>query len=203
MKYYNFDEVQKTAKQNKGFVMGEHEAGRKHHELIRAVLNSINDELISSTSCATASVFKGDSDDREYVFIDIAYTVESDGAINDAKCIFEALATDENINLANEIVARIKEKYNIDIFLITHETEGVEAAVFSENQELYQTLINAIQNIHFKIHAIYDPDRNTPFADCYMAAVELFTFGQTYRLYFKINENNQIEVEHLERWYFG
>lgn len=118
MKYYNFDEVQKTAKQNKGFVMGEHEAGRKHHELIRAVLNFINDELISSTSCATASVFKGDSDDREYVFIDIAYTVESDGAINDAECIFEALATDENINLANEILARIKEIYNIDIFPI-------------------------------------------------------------------------------------
>lgn len=32
MKYYNFDEVQKTAKQNKGFVMGEREAGRKHFE---------------------------------------------------------------------------------------------------------------------------------------------------------------------------
>ena len=72
-----------------------------------------------------------------------------------------------------------------------------------ENQERYQALENAIKNIHFKIHAIYEPDPSEPFPDCYMAPVELFTFGQTYRLYFKINENNQIEVEHLERWYFG
>ena len=72
-----------------------------------------------------------------------------------------------------------------------------------ENKELYQTLENTIKNVHFEIHAIYKPDESEPFPDCYMAAVELFTIGPTYRLYFKINENNQIEVEHLERWFFG
>ena len=72
-----------------------------------------------------------------------------------------------------------------------------------ENRELYQTLENTIKNIHFEIHAIYEPDPSEPFPDCYFAAIELFTIRQTYRLYFKTNENNQIEVEHLERWYMG
>lgn len=72
-----------------------------------------------------------------------------------------------------------------------------------ENQELYQTLESAIKNMFVEIHAIYAPDGGEPYPDCYLAAVDLFSPGTTYKLYFKINENGQIQVEYLGRWYFG
>ncbi len=70
--------------------------------------------------------------------------------------------------------------------------------MLNESQGLYLALERAIKN-----NLNYEPDGSGPFAGCFTAAVELFAFGQTYRLYFKITEDDQIEVKHLERWYFG
>ena len=83
-------------------------------------MNLIKSEQLSQTSCATATIF--DSDEKEqHVFVDIAYVVEPDGAINDAECIFEASVTDNNVKIANEILNKIKEKYNIEISPIVDE----------------------------------------------------------------------------------
>ena len=71
-----------------------------------------------------------------------------------------------------------------------------------KRKDLQGILENAMKHLHMEIHAIYEPDPNTPFPDCSVAAVELFTFGQTYRLYFKLADGD-VHVEHLERWYFG
>lgn len=77
-------------------------------------------------------------------------------------------------------------------------------AMLIENQELYQTFENTIKNIHFEIHAIYEPDESEePYQDCYFAAVDLFESGMTFRVYFKTTEAGKIEVEYMERWYFG
>lgn len=75
--------------------------------------------------------------------------------------------------------------------------------MLTERQELYQLIENTMNNLHVELHAIYEPEVGEPLPDCYMAAIDLFKPGQTYRLYFKIDENGQIDVVHLERWFFG
>ena len=75
--------------------------------------------------------------------------------------------------------------------------------MLTERQELYQLIENTMKNPHVELHAIYEPEAGDPVPDCYLAAIDLFKTGQTYRLYFKIDENDQIEVVHLERWRFG
>lgn len=72
----------------------------------------------------------------------------------------------------------------------------------TETKMLKKKLEAAIQNIYFDVHAIYDPDGSPVFGDCYCAAVDLFTQGMTFRIYFKLKED-QIQVEHAERWYIG
>lgn len=76
-----------------------------------------------------------------------------------------------------------------------------------EDSELYDNLNKFIGNLYIDIHAIYypeskTPNRTNPFSDCYLAAVDLFREGNTFRLYFKINDDG-IRVEWLEKWWFG
>ena len=87
------------------------------NQLINNAMKHIDSKKINRSSCATALVFIGD-DEQQHVFVDFAYVVEPDGAINDAECIFEAPVTDTNIKIANEILTQIKEKYDIEIFPI-------------------------------------------------------------------------------------
>ncbi len=53
-----------------------------------------------------------------------------------------------------------------------------------------------------ELHAVYEPEEGEPFSDCYMAAVDLFGW-QTYRVYFRIEDDGELNVVHLERWHFG
>lgn len=68
----------------------------------------------------------------------------------------------------------------------------------NENTALYSALENSIRNIHFEIHAIYEPEEN----GWYCAAVDLFKPGLTFKLYFTL-ENGEISVRDLARWWFG
>ena len=62
-----------------------------------------------------------------------------------------------------------------------------------------KALAQALKGLYFEIHAIYEPNER----GWYCAAVDLFRPGMTFRIYFTLGEDNQIKVEHAERWYFG
>lgn len=61
--------------------------------------------------------------------------------------------------------------------------------------ELYQKLGNA----YIDVHSIYEPDDKGR----YLAAVDLFTPGTTFKVYFKLGDDGNIIVENIERWFFG
>ena len=71
-----------------------------------------------------------------------------------------------------------------------------------ENENLYHCLENTISQMYCKVHAIYEPDGSAINGDCFCAAVDLFKPGFTFRMYFKMTENN-IEIVDISRWYFG
>lgn len=75
--------------------------------------------------------------------------------------------------------------------------------MLTQNHNLYTKLENTIKQLYFEIHAIYEPEGDEGFDAYYCAAVDLFREGDTYRVYFKLDENGNIEVKHLERWFFG
>lgn len=71
------------------------------------------------------------------------------------------------------------------------------------DNKLYEQLKNTIQNVYFDIHAIYEPEGGKVFEDCYCAAVDFYKPGSTYRVYFKLDDTGNIEIEHLGTWFFG
>lgn len=74
---------------------------------------------------------------------------------------------------------------------------------FKDKRLLYENLENVLWHIFFDIHAIYEPDGSGPFEDCYMAAVDLFEPGMTFRIYFKQQQGEKPTIEEVERWHFG
>lgn len=72
-----------------------------------------------------------------------------------------------------------------------------------KNKEIQESLQKAMQHIYFDVHAIYEPDGSEIYGDCYLAAVDLFKQGMTFRVYFKINESGAFQAEYVERWHFG
>ena len=46
-------------------------------------------------------------------------------------------------------------------------------------------------------------DGSGPYDDCYMAAVDLFKPGMTFRIYFKQQYGEKPTIEDVERWHFG
>ena len=66
-----------------------------------------------------------------------------------------------------------------------------------------ESLKQSLKELYFEIHGIYEPGSEHIFNDCYCAAVDLFRPGMTFRIYFTLGKDNQIKVEHAERWYFG
>lgn len=69
--------------------------------------------------------------------------------------------------------------------------------------ELYQQVAGALKSRFVGIHAIYAPGSNSLEPEWYLAAVDLFEPGQTYKVYFTLDEKRGIRVKLLERWYFG
>lgn len=77
-------------------------------------LERIHGRRISNKSCATLS-FDDVMYSDKYVFVDIAYDVHPTGAIASAECLFEAPATEENIEIAKQILDAIEEEYGIEV----------------------------------------------------------------------------------------
>ena len=71
------------------------------------------------------------------------------------------------------------------------------------NKDWYEALGNKIKDIYFDIHAIYTPDGHGSYGDCYMAGVDLFKPGLTFRVYFTYDDGENMIVEYAERWRFG
>lgn len=73
-----------------------------------------------------------------------------------------------------------------------------------ETANLYKSFEKFLQNIYYDLHAIYEPETTTGLPNTwYSAAVDLFEPGQTYRVYFTLDEEGKPHIEHLERWYMG
>lgn len=65
-----------------------------------------------------------------------------------------------------------------------------------------EDLKTALKAPYFELHAVYEPDGSEIFGDCYCAAVTMFGYGMTFRVYFKIDENGQAQIEDVSRWHF-
>lgn len=62
-----------------------------------------------------------------------------------------------------------------------------------------EAIEKSFQSIYFEVHAIYEPEEH----GWYTAAVDLFQPGMTFRVYFTLTEDQQIQVENAERWFMG
>ena len=71
------------------------------------------------------------------------------------------------------------------------------------DKKINEALKNALKDIYTEIHAVYEPDGNGFLRDCYTAAVDLFSWEFTFRIWFRINDDGSIKVENVERWHFG
>lgn len=69
--------------------------------------------------------------------------------------------------------------------------------------KVYQQVAGWLKSRFVGIHAIYSPGNNASEPEWYLAAVDLFEPGQTYKVYFTLDEKRGIRVKLLERWYFG
>lgn len=70
-----------------------------------------------------------------------------------------------------------------------------------QDQKMYDAVKELGQYID--VHAVYKPDGTDGiFGDCYCAALDMFAPGITFRIYFKMVDE-QIKIEQAERWRFG
>lgn len=78
-----------------------------------------------------------------------------------------------------------------------------------ENEKLYEALEDALRDVcsevgHMFIHGIYEPeDDGGPYEGQYRAAVDLYEPGETYRVYFTVNDDGVIIVGDIRRWFMG
>lgn len=68
--------------------------------------------------------------------------------------------------------------------------------------DLCVKLEQLIRELYINIWTIYPPAGDNYYGDCYLAAVDMFIPGSTFKIWFKEDEG-QIEIAHIERWYFG
>lgn len=75
--------------------------------------------------------------------------------------------------------------------------------MLTEKKELYDKIRE--MDVLVDIHAIYDPDEEETgiYKGCYLAAVDLFKPGMTFRVYFTLDENGEIDIFDVSRWRFG
>lgn len=70
-------------------------------------------------------------------------------------------------------------------------------------KKINNALQDALKEMYTEIHAIYEPDGSEFLGDCYTAAVDLFSWELTFRIWFRIEDNGTIKIENVERWHFG
>ena len=83
-------------------------------EIIDEALSKIHSRRINERTCATLT-FDDVMYSEKFVFVDIAYDVHPTGAVASAECLFEAPATEENIEIAKQILDAIEEEYGIEV----------------------------------------------------------------------------------------
>lgn len=80
---------------------------------------------------------------------------------------------------------------------------------YDVNETLYEALEGALRDFcgelnHLFIHAIYEPeDDGGPHEGQYLAAVDLYEPGETYRVWFEINPDDVIIIGDTKRWLMG
>lgn len=78
-----------------------------------------------------------------------------------------------------------------------------------DNEKLYEALESALRALYSEdeyifIHAIYEPDDDGgPREGMYDAAADLHGPGETYHVYFVVNDDNSITIDAVERWRMG
>ena len=78
-----------------------------------------------------------------------------------------------------------------------------------DNEKLYRALednLMAFYNsgVYVFVHAIYEPhDDGGPHEGMYHAAADLHERGDTYHVWFIVNDDDSILVDSIERWYMG
>lgn len=78
-----------------------------------------------------------------------------------------------------------------------------------ENEKLYEVLGSALRAIcaedeYVFIHAIYEPDDDGgPYEGMYHAAADMHEVGETYHVYFVVNDDDSVLIHTTERWFMG
>lgn len=75
--------------------------------------------------------------------------------------------------------------------------------MLTDNKKLYEDLERALRTFYadveyMYIHAIYEPDEVI-----YDSAVDIHEPGETYHVYFTINDDASIIINGVERWFMG
>ena len=78
-----------------------------------------------------------------------------------------------------------------------------------ENDKLYDALECVLTKIflggvYVKVFAIYEPDDDGgKHEGMYHAAVDMYRRGETYHVWFVVNDDDSITISDQERWYMG
>ena len=77
-----------------------------------------------------------------------------------------------------------------------------------ENKTLYEALYDSLKTFndsyeYIFIHAIYEPDNWDDHDGMHSAAVDLNEPGETYHVWFVINDDTSIAIGSVERWFMG
>lgn len=78
-----------------------------------------------------------------------------------------------------------------------------------ENEKLYEALESNLRGFYNSgeytfVHAIYEPDDDGgPHEGMYHAAVDLHAEGETYHVWFVVNDDDSLAIDTIERWFMG
>lgn len=78
-----------------------------------------------------------------------------------------------------------------------------------DNEKLYEALESSLKTLYSEdeyvfIHAIYEPDDDGgPHEGMYDAAADLHEPGETYHVWFVVNNDDSIAIDGVERWFMG
>lgn len=77
------------------------------------------------------------------------------------------------------------------------------------DEKLYEALEDALRDVcgemnYIFINAIYEPeDDRGPHEGQYRATVDLYEPGETYHVYFTINDDDMLIIGDTKRWFMG
>lgn len=78
-----------------------------------------------------------------------------------------------------------------------------------ENEKLYEALEGVLKNVYpdseyVFVYAIYEPDDDGgPNEAFYHAVFDLHEPGETYHVYFVVNDDDSLLLNDVERWFMG